>query len=230
PEEVMDKYGADTLRMCILADNPPDKDQIWSEEGVQGASRFLNRLWDTITEILPKIKNVGKIDTNNLSKEDKELRYITHSSIQRANQGIESNWQFNTAIARIIELTNAVRKYKENTSTSVLREACEAIILLIAPITPHIAEELWSLLGYTTSVFKHKIPEVDENALQKEEIPIVVQINGKLRGNFTVPVDISPDEIREKAISLEKIQPYLQGKKIKKVIYVFNKLVNIVVE
>ncbi|MBN1575132.1 MAG: leucine--tRNA ligase [Chitinispirillaceae bacterium] len=230
PEEIIDKYGADTLRFCVLADNPPDRDQLWSEEGVLGSFRFLRRLWDTIHEVLPRMAKAGMPAAGaDLSKEDRELRYATHSAIQRANQGIETNWQFNTAIARTIELTSTVRRLNTTASPFVIREACESILLLIAPIAPHIAEELWERMGNTVSIFRHALPEADEHALTLDELPIVVQVNGKLRGRFTASPEATRTELERKALELERIQPHLQGKTIRKVIVVPGKLVNVVV-
>ena len=229
PEEIIESYGADTLRFCVLADNPPDRDQLWSDEGVQGASRYLHRLWDTIVDLLPRIVSTGgSLQTVKLSKEDRELRFATHSAISRATQGIETNWQFNTAIARIIELTNTVRKLKTGASSEVLREACETLLLLIAPMTPHLAEELWEQLGNTESIFRHPLPEADSEALVMDEMPIVVQVNGKLRGTFTAAPDEPRESLERKALEFDKVQAHLQGKTIKKVIVIPGKLVNIV--
>ena len=229
PEEIIERYGADTLRFSVLADNPPDRDQLWSDEGVQGSSRYLHRLWDTVTSQIDKLSEVNASLPEKLSKEDKELRRATYSALSRANQGIESNWQFNTAIARIIELTNTIRKLNDSVDGTVLREACETLLLMIAPITPHLCEELWEKLGHKKTIFTHMLPEVDEHALEMDEIPIVVQINGKLRGKFNSAPDASRTELERNALDLEKIEPYLKEKTIKKVIVVPGKLVNIVV-
>jgi leucyl-tRNA synthetase len=229
PEVIIDSYGADTLRLSVLSDNPPDRDQLWSEEGVQGSFRFLHRLWDTVTEIIPRLEMSGIPIPEKLSGEDREMRYATHTAISRATQGIESNWQFNTAIARIIELNNTIRKLKDSVDPTVLREACESMLLLVAPMTPHLAEELWEQLGHTSSIFREMLPEVDGTALVRDEIAFVVQVNGKLRGKFNAGPDSSRSELERKALELDKIQPHLQGKTIRKVIVVPGKLVNIVV-
>jgi leucyl-tRNA synthetase len=228
PEEIIEKYGADTLRFSVLADNPPDRDQLWSDEGVQGSTRFLNRLWDTITTCIETMGTEKSSLPETLSRRDKKLRFATHSALSRANQGIEKNWQFNTAIARIIELTNTIRKISGEVDTGVLREACEILVLLIAPVAPHLAEELWEKMGNTTSVFRNRIPEVDVKALEKDEIPIVVQVNGKLRDKFNAVPDTSRSDMERMALELEKIQPHIQNKTIRKVIVVPGKLVNIV--
>jgi len=229
PEIIISQYGADTLRLCVLADNPPDRDQLWSEEGVQGTFRFINRLWDTIVEALSIVQGADKTLPADMSKADRELRFATHSAIRKANQGIEANWQFNTALARIIELTNAIRKLRGDVAPAVLREACEAVLLLVAPMIPHCAEELWECLGNTDLIFRHPLPEADERALVLDEIPIVVQINGKLRGSFTASPSATSEELETTALALEKIVPYTTGKAIRKVIVVPKKLVNIVV-
>jgi leucyl-tRNA synthetase len=225
PEEIIERYGADTMRMYILSDNPPDRDQMWNETGVQGVSRFLNRLWETYDEILPKIKTAGKAGD---AAVDKELRRSAHTALQKGIQAVENNWQFNTAIARIIELLATVRKSAESASPAVVQECCEILIKLLAPITPHIAEELWQRLGHTESIFLSPLPAVDESALKSDEVTIVVQVNGKLRGNFTAAAGASNDELEKEALANEKIRQHLEGKTVRKVIVVPGKLVNIV--
>ena len=229
PEVIIDTYGADTLRLSVLSDNPPDRDQLWSDEGAQGSFRLLHRIWDTVIDLLPRIQESKTVVPEKLGNSDKELRFATHSAIARANQAITTNWQFNTAIARVIELNNAIRKLNKNTDPAVLREACESMLLLVAPMVPHLAEELWGRLGHTETIFHQTLPEVDTSALEKDEIPIVVQVNGKLRGNFQSAPNAPRTELERKALELEKIQTYIHGKTIRKVIVVSNKLVNIVV-
>lgn len=228
PEKIIESFGADTMRLYVLSDNPPDRDQIWNDGGVQGVFRFLNRFWDTFMDVLPKIKN-GENQKMQSVVQDKELRFATHSAISRATQGIEANWQFNTAIARSIELTNSIRKNRDICSVPVLREACENLLLLMAPMVPHIAEELWEQLGYTASIFLHSLPEIDASALIMDELDIVVQINGKLRAGFKVSPNTATEVMEKQATTLDKVQPYLNGKTIRKIIVVPNKLVNIVV-
>lgn len=228
PEEIIGRYGADTMRMYVLSDNPPDRDQVWSEEGVQGISRFLNRLWDTLSELAPKLT----ADQNCISAaglNDAELRRITHNSLLRCTQDIENNWQFNTAIARIIELLSAIRRLSASVSSAVLKESCEVLIKLIAPIAPHIAEEFWEKLGYKESVFAPGMPKVDQAALHSSEATVVVQINGKLRARFSAPSDAKREELERSALELEKIKQLLEGKQPKKVVVVPGKLVNIVI-
>jgi len=228
PETIIEKYGADTMRMYVLADNPPDRDQIWSEEGVQGVNRFLNRLWDTFNSLIPEIKDSTSVDIDNLSQNDKEFRFIVHTSIERSKKAIEDNWQFNTAIARAMELLNAIRKYRDSAASSVIREACESLLKIIAPIVPHISEELWELMGKKESIFRSSFPEVDRSALVRDQKTIVVQVNGKLRGEFMASGKDSQEELKQKALAIEKVQSYISEKEIMKIIVVPGKLVNIV--
>lgn len=225
PEAIIERFGADTMRTYILSDTPPDRDQMWNDEGVAGISRFLNRVWETISSAAQRLALPAD---PTVTGEDKAIRFITHQTIERCRQAYEESWQFNTAIARIIELLNAIRKAGEQTSAPVLREACEALLQMLAPMAPHMAEELWQQLGHTDSIFHAPLPQVDQSALLLDEITIVVQINGKLRDQFTAPRDIDTQQMQQQALSLERIQKYLQGLEVKKVIPVPGKLVNIV--
>ncbi len=229
PEEIIGKYGADTMRMYILADNPPDRDQVWNEEGVLGINRFLNRLWDTCLNVISSKDNL-KEGVKIEDKSDKKLRYAAHYALKRCNQAFNENWQFNTAIARIMELLNTLRKESLTASNKTKYEAIEILLKLIAPISPHIAEELWELLGHANSIFKSPLPKIDQSALNKDSIKVVVQINGKLRGNFETQIDTPKEELEKLAYKLEKIQRYIEGKIVRKVIVVPNKLVNIVIQ
>jgi len=227
PEAIIEKYGADTMRMYILSDNPPDRDQVWSEEGVQGISRFMNRLWDTVQTIIDLRKEKGDSYSGDAG-EDKKVRFIAHQTLERCIQAYEETWQFNTAIARIMELLNALRKSASKISAGVALEASQILLKMVAPVAPHITEELWLQLGLDGGVFDTAIPSVDTSAMVQDEITIVVQINGKLRDQFTAPVDIDQESMKEKALGLEKIQGYIEGKTVRKVIAVPGKLVNIV--
>jgi len=227
PERIIETYGADTMRMYTLADNPPDRDQVWSEEGVQGVSRFLNRLWDTYIDLLQKLD--GKESDPQNKTDDDTLRFATHTAIIRWRQAVEANWQFNTAIARIMELLNTIRKHSGSVSQPVLKEACETLLLLLAPIAPHITEELWRQLGNTESIFRTRLPEADQSALTPKEVTIVVQVNGKVRAQFTTSPEVSKEQMQKMAFEDKKIQGYIEGKTVRKVITVPGKLVNIVV-
>ena len=227
PEEIIERFGADTMRMYMLADNPPDKGQVWSEEGVLGVNRFMNRLWDTFSELQQKIPKQGA-EPKVQNDTDKKIRFVAHNALKKCTQTFEHNWQFNTAIARVMELLNAIRGDSDAVSGPVLREAIEILLKLIAPISPHIAEELWERIGYKESIFRSPMPSADESALDQETITIVVQINGKLRGNFEAAPDSVKEEMEKAALGLEKVKKHIEGKKVRKVVVVPNKLVNIV--
>lgn len=227
PEEIIGNYGADTMRMYILADNPPDRDQVWSDEGVLGVHRFVVRLWDTCTGVADLLTNQEKQQSLS-GASDKKLRYAGHYALKNCMMVFEESWQFNTAIARIMELLNTFRKEYSNASVTVIKEVATILLKLVSPITPHIAEELWQMIGEDSSIFTTALPSVDQSALALETIRVVVQINGKLRGEFESAPGTPKEELEKQACSLEKVQKHLQGKTIRKVIVVPNKLVNIV--
>lgn len=227
PEEIMERYGADTMRMYILSDNPPDRDQVWSDEGVLGVYRFLNRLWTSGSELALKLRGVtGPAEA--ASDADRELRRIAHMTLARCTQAYEENWQFNTSIARIMELLSGLRRNAPLASPAVAREAVEILLKILAPMAPHITEELWEQLGHEESIFATLVPEYDQSAVTQNRVTVVVQINGKLRGNFQAAVDASKDELAETALALEKIKTHLGDKTVRKTIVVPGKLVNIV--
>ncbi|MDI3538782.1 MAG: leucyl-tRNA synthetase [Bacillota bacterium] len=233
PEEIFAKYGADTARLFILFAAPPDKDLEWSDQGVEGAWRFLGRVWRLVMankELFAK-KGDGPGD---LAREDRDLRRKVHATLKKVTEDISERFNFNTAIAAIMELVNEIYRYQENIPTEnqkdfVLREALETLLLMLAPFAPHITEELWHQIGHTESIHCQSWPKWDEEALAAEEITVVVQVNGRLRDRLVVPAGIPESEIEQLALRLEKVQAQLDGKKVVKVINVPGKLVNIVV-
>ncbi|MDD3839069.1 MAG: leucine--tRNA ligase [Clostridia bacterium] len=232
PKEIMDEYGADTARMFILFASPPERDLEWSDKGVEGCYRFLNRVWRLVTEIKDVFVEYN-IDQNKLDKEDKRLRYATHSAIKKVTEDIDKRFNFNTAISAIMELVNSIYHYKENiedVNRDVLSEAAEKLLLLLSPFTPHIAEELWHNLGKQTSVHQMEWPEYDEAALVKEEIEIVIQVNGKVKDRVKMPADVDKESMENIAKQSDKIKTILSGKDVVKTIVVPKKLVNIVVK
>jgi leucyl-tRNA synthetase len=226
PDEIMNKYGADTMRLYILSDTPPDRERIWSEEGVHGASRFLHRLWDMVHDKLSDLTansaNLGE------RSDDKKLLRITHRTIKQVTGDIDQNIQFNTALARVYELVNAI-KSSNDCSPAVMREAIETLLKVLSPITPHICEELWSKLGNTQSLLTTRWPELREEALIEDTITVVVQINGKVRTKLTVAPDITEDDLLNTAKSDEKVSTMIEGKQILKEIVIPKKLVNLVI-
>ncbi len=234
PESVIEKYGADTVRLYILFAAPPERDFEWIESGIEGAHRFLNRLWDFVIKTLPLIRELEseKINPEGLSKEGKELRRKTHWTIKKFAQEMEKNYQFNTAIASVMELLNLLEDFKPQTQEDkkAVKEAVEVVLKLLYPITPHICEELWERLGRKTRLHEEGYPTYDEEALRQEEVEIPVQINGKVRAKVTIPFGATQEEVLKIAQEQPNVQKYLEGKEIRKVIYIPNKLINIVVK
>ncbi len=232
PEEAIDKYGADTIRLYILFAGPVEKDFEWTEEGVQGAYRFLRRLWNYFHQNLERIKGISysKEEFLNLSQEAKKIRHKTHQTLKRYLASMK-DLSLNTAIAGIMELLNTLQEFqpKEEKDYKVLKESLEILLFMLYPITPHICEELWQRLGNERLMLFYSFPEPDEGALTLEEIEIPVQINGKLRGVIRVPVDAQEDIVKEIALKDQKVSHWLRGKEIKKLIYIKNKLLNLVV-
>jgi len=235
PDFLVKTYGADTARIFCLFAAPPEKDLEWSEQGVEGSFRFLSRLWRIFDDYCADIKNVAPAaGTLALADDLKALRRKTHQTIRKVTQDIEDRFHFNTAISAVMELVNALYGVKrpapdDTTALSVVREALEAAILLLAPIVPHITEELWQLLGKTRAAADMPWPGFDPACVTEEEMTVVIQINGKLRSRMTVPVDCDAEKIKADALADEKIVSFIAGNKILKVIYVPKKLVNIVV-
>ncbi len=226
PEEIIEKYGADTARLFILFAAPPERDLEWSDQGVEGCFRFLQRVFRLVEELSNKLSNAG-----NFGEYDKDVRRITHKTIKKVTEDVSERFNFNTAISAIMEMVNGLNAHKDtNISKTVLKEALDNLLLLLAPFAPHITEELWHTLGHKESVHLMPWPKYDANAIVEDEIEIVIQINGKVRDKMKISVEASEDEMRETALKQEKLLSLLEGKKIVKVITVPKKLVNIVVK
>jgi leucyl-tRNA synthetase len=236
PKDILDEYGADTARLFILFASPPEKDLEWSDKGVEGADRFLNRVWRFVTENIEIIKNDDReIDADNFDKAGKNLYRTIHASIKKVTEDVGERLNFNTAISAVMELTNEVYSYlndrkDEDTDYALIRSAAKTILLLLAPFAPFITDELWEMIGYENSIHEMSWPDYKESALEKEEITIVIQVNGKVREKISVDSDISEEEVKEKVLEEEKIQSYLEGNELIKTIYVPGKLVNLVVK
>lgn len=231
PLEVMAKYGADTARMFILFKAPPEKDLEWDDADVEGQFRFLNRVWRLVTEFGATLPNsVGKQEeiTSNLSKVEKDLRRAIHTAIKEVTEDLEGDYQFNTAVSEMMKLSNAISDSTCKDSP-IYAEGMRTLILLLAPFAPHIAEELWQIIGNSESVHHQTWPVADLSALIADEITLVIQIMGKTRGTIQVPATTDKDALEKYARESEVAQRYLEGKEIKKVIVVPGKLVNFVV-
>lgn len=231
PDALISKYGADTARLFSLFAAPPEKDLDWNDQGVDGSFRFLSRIWKLVHERLDIITNSPALNVSLLSPEERDLRRAVHKTIRKVTEDIEERFHFNTAIASVMELLNTLQSAELSTPQfpAVMKEALHSVVLLMAPFVPHIAEELWQILGNSVPLTQTSWPAFDKNAVIDEEILVVVQVNGKLRSKITVGAGISEEKIKEIALADEKISQFIQGQTIRKVISVPGKLVNIVV-
>ncbi|BAY28645.1 leucyl-tRNA synthetase [Nostoc carneum NIES-2107] len=228
PEDVINKYGIDTARMFILFKAPPEKDLEWDEADVEGQFRFLNRVWRLVTDYIAAGVSKKKADISNLTKPEKELRRAIHTAIQAVTEDVEDEYQFNTAISELMKLSNALTDSSSKTSL-IYAEGIETLVVLLAPFAPHIADELWHLLGNSDSVHTQDWPVFDPAALIADEITLVIQIMGKTRGAIQVPSQADKAALEKYARESEVAQRYIEGKEIKKVIVVPGKLVNFVI-
>ncbi len=228
PNKLIDQYGADTARLFSLFAAPPEKDLEWNEQGVEGCYRFLNRVWRAVSDNLELIKDATVPDA--IEGDAADLRRKTHQTIKKVSEDVDGRFHFNTAIAAIMELVNAIYAFKpRQENPGVLREALETVVSLLNPFVPHICEELWLSLGHQQSVEAFGWPNWDESALVTEEITLVVQVNGKVRGKITVAVDADSQSIETEALSESNVQRFIAGKQLRKVIVVPGRLINIVV-
>ena len=241
PDEIIQNYGADTARLFILFAAPPTKDLEWNNQGVEGCHRFLKRVWRIFDDFLDDIKCAGPIpeDYKTDSKELRELRRVTHVTIGRVTDDIQTRMQFNTAISAIMEFVNHLYAFRENWvllkdnsdgARPLVRESFDTLILLLSPFAPHIAEEMRSLLGHKTSIVQVEWPVFNKDLTTTEELLIVIQLNGKVRQRITVSASASQEDIKSLALNDSKIKEQTKGQEIKKVIVVPGKLVNIVVK
>ena len=232
PEEIINKYGADTARLFILFAAPPERDLDWSDQGVEGAYRFLNRVWRLVNELLPlNTDKPDKVRYKDFNDGEKELLYVSNYTIKKITQDIEERFHFNTAVSSIMELVNTLYEHKDKVMEEnewILGHTIESLLILMAPFAPHITEELWENIGNQESIHLSEWPNWDEEALKRDEITIVVQINGRVRDKIDISANASDEEIEKKAISCERVQKHLIDKKINKVIIVPNRLINIV--
>ncbi len=236
PQDLIDQYGADTVRMFCLFASPPERDLEWSEQGVDGAYRFLCRVWRLVADNFREIGESPVYEPGgDLDPELKALHRKTHETIKRVTRDIEDRFHFNTAIAAVMELVNDVNRLlsadrqKDKVLWSVVREAVETIITLLSPVVPHIADELWGMTGHPECLLEVPWPAFSPEALEVETQVIVVQVNGKVRSRIELPVLSSEEEIQARALADERVVKFIEGKPMKKVIVVQRKLVNVVV-
>jgi leucyl-tRNA synthetase len=232
PDEMIKIHGADTLRLFMLFAAPPEKDLEWSEAGAEGASRFLGRVWRVVYKWRD---NLGGASEGEFSPAARSLRRKTHQTIKRVTHDIGERMNFNTAVAAMMELTNEIYAFDSSLNGDVtaadrfaMKEAMETLAKLLAPFTPHIAEELWASLGHDEIVVASAWPQFDSELAKEEELEIPVQLNGKLVARVVVPADVSDDAMKEAALASDRVQAKLEGKEIVKTIVVSKRLVNLV--
>ena len=236
PNEMLERFGADTTRLFTLFASPPEKDLDWNDQGVEGAHRFLHRLWRLGLELGDLLRPIGPcapLDSGDLSQPAKELRRKEHMSVQKISRDMEERFQFNTAIASVMELVNEISAKREELTSSpgdlqALSSAWSSALITLYPMTPHICEDLWERTGYESHLAQASWPEYDPEALKQEELLIVVQVNGKLRGKVSVPAEADDETVKEKALSHPNVQRHLNQAEIKKVVHIPGKLVNVV--
>jgi leucyl-tRNA synthetase len=233
PDKLIAAFGADTVRLYTLFIGPPEKDAEWSDRGTEGSYRFLGRVWRLVEKVT---RSQGHRVTRSPGHQDEDaLRRKTHRTIKKVTEDLDGGFHFNTAISSIMELVNETYDLLASESGSdavkqkVLSEAVEAVVILLSPFVPHIAEELWHMLGKPNSIFKMKWPEYDRSAIIEDVVTMVVQVNGKLRSKVEVPSDIKEEGLKEKVLADPKIKELTSGKTIKNFIIVPKKLVNIVI-
>ena len=238
PEVMIKKYGADTTRLFIMFTAPPEKELEWNENGLAGASRFLNRVWRVVLENVDMIKD-EPIDYSKLSKEDKALVRKLHQTIKRVTEAIEDNYHFNTSIAGNMELINDVYDFRSNVlgtdkesseSQKVFGEVLRNIVIMLSPFVPHFCDELWEAMGEKGFLFNAPWPEYDEKLTVADEVTMAIQVNGKVRGSISVERTASKEDIERMALAVENVQKHIEGKTVAKVIVVPGKIVNIVVK
>ena len=233
PEEILSKYGADTARLFILFAAPPERELEWSDQGVEGSFRFLNRIWRIVQAFETVLEQkVTEYDHSNLNEADKDLRRVLHSSIKKVTNDIETRFNFNTAISTMMELVNALYAYKEavkEPNAGLVYEAISDLIKMMSPFVPHITEELWrGAIDANSSVHEQSWPECDEEALKVDNVEIVLQVNGKVRGRLTVPAEATKEELEKIAMADANVQAHIGDATVRKVICVPGRLVNIV--
>ncbi|MCF8009410.1 MAG: leucine--tRNA ligase [Halanaerobiales bacterium] len=237
PSKILDEYGADTARLFILFASPPEKDLEWSDEGVEGSNRFLNRVWRFVDEICDEIKDIqvnqGQIETN-LDDESKKVYRKLHETIQKVTEDIENRLNFNTAISAVMELVNEIYHYQSTKEDDLdfefLSYTTEKLLLLLAPFAPHLTEELWHKIGNQSSIHLDKWPEYNKKAIKRDQVTIVIQVNGKVRDRVKVDTEIPKEELKEIVFKQDKVKKYTENKEIIKTIVIPKKLVNVVVK
>ena len=234
PAEIQDRYGSDTARLFILFAAPPEKELDWSDEGVEGSFRFLCRVYRLVYDYITTIRKDDEV-TKALEingDDDKDLNFMINTTIKKVSEDAGGRFNFNTAISSIMELVNTMYKYKNKPDINMplFNKAIETLVVVLSPFTPHICEELWSMLGHEDRLYNKDWPEYDNSALILDEVEVVVQINGKLKDRLKLPNNSSKEVTEEAARNLDRIKAELDGKEVVKLIHVPNKILNFVVK
>jgi leucyl-tRNA synthetase len=230
PTEIIDLYGADTARWFMLSDSPPERDLEWTEDGVEGAWRFTRRLWRTVTEGMEGV-TAALEEPKDFSRAAQDLRRITHQTIEGVGQDIE-NFHFNSAVARIYKFSNAISGFKPDGSDGdsfALREGLTILVQLVAPMMPHLAEEMWQMMGHQDMAIDHPWPVAEARLMQESTVTIAIQIRGKLRDTMDIPKGMDRAEVERQALAREKIRKAIGDSPVRKVIVVPDRIVNIVI-
>lgn len=228
PQDILDTYGADAARLFILSDSPPERDLEWTEGGIEGAWRFINKLYRLISETKGNLAPIGADIPTDLDDASKELRVQTHKAIAQIGKNIE-DFHMNKAVATIREFSNAISAAKDVVDAAVMREALESLVMLINPMTPHLAEELWSMMGHKEMLTEASWPIADESLLIADTVTIGVQVNGKVRATITLPANADQDTAKTIALADDNVQKAVNGKDIRKFIFVPGRIVNVVI-
>ncbi len=230
PQALVEQYGADTARLFMMFAAPPEQSLEWSDEGVEGAFRFMKRLWKAVHQHVSQGPATA-LDKQALTTEQRDLRRQVHETLRKVSHDIGTRRTFNTAIAAVMELMNSLARFDDRTpqGRAVMQEALEIVVLALQPVVPHACHALWRELGHERAVVDERWPEVDSAALARDSIEVVVQVNGKLRGRVTVPADADEAQVREAALADANVQKFMEGKPVRKFVYVPGKLANVVV-
>jgi leucyl-tRNA synthetase len=234
PHDLIGKYGADTVRLFSLFAAPPERDLEWSDQGVEGASRFLNKVYRLVLSKMDQMASVSNQVPEDLDEKSRSLHRKTHQTIRKVTRDMENEFHFNTAISAVMELVNLMSSLisdesENDISLPVIKEAVETTLLLLYPMTPHFCSELWEMTGQDKQLEDHSWPSFDSESAKEEEITVVLQVNGKVRSRLIVAPDIDDDELKEMTLQDNKVQKFVADKPIRKVIVVPKKLVNVVV-
>jgi leucyl-tRNA synthetase len=231
PQDLIDRYGADTVRLFIMFASPPEQSLDWSDTGVEGAYRFLKRLWAAVQEHIADGTEATSFDKQSLNDDQKAMRLKLHETINKVTDDFDRRLTFNTAIAANMELLNSVTRFEDDSAPgrAIRQEVFDSMVLMLAPIIPHICHRLWRDLGHDSLIIDHRWPEVDAAALVQDSIEMVIQVNGKLRGKMQVGVEAARDVCETAALENDQVQRFIGDNPVKKIIVVPGKLVNIVI-